>query len=108
MNSEFGRFYDSIVVTGNHLGVPIKRKRSSPVSLLALGLARAYFQERRNAFGLITFLVIFSINYFNFYPFLKLNIVVFFFGVLILVFYLTALNQKRSQNGELLNFNRKH
>lgn len=105
--SEFGQFYDTIVITGKHMGVPIKRKRSSRISLFAFSVAKAYFHEKRNTFGFITFLFMICINYFNFYPFLKLNIIVLFFGALLLIFYLTALYQKRSQNGELLNFNRK-
>ncbi|MFQ5865640.1 MAG: hypothetical protein ACE5IW_10460 [bacterium] len=89
------------------MGVPIKRKKSSAVSLFVLGFAKAYFHEKRNTFGFITFLFMVSMNYFDFYPFLRLNIIVLFIGVMILVFYLTALYQKRSQNGELLNFNTK-
>lgn len=99
--SEFGQFYDTVVVTGNYRGVPIKRKKSSKVSLLVLSLAKAYFNEKRNTFGFITFLFIICINYLNFSPFLKLNIIVLSFGVLILTFYLTVLYQKRSQNDEL-------
>lgn len=103
--SEFGQFYDSLVVSGNNLGVPIKRKKASTISLL--DFAKAYFRQRRNTAGFLTFFFIFCINYFNVSPFLKLNLAVLCFGILVLFFYLTALYQKRSQNGELLTVKRK-
>jgi hypothetical protein len=103
--SEFGQFYDNLVISGNNLGVPVKRKKSATISLL--DLAKAYFHQRRNTLGFMTFLFIFFINYFNISPFFKLNIAVLTIGVLVLFFFMTALYQKRSQKGELITVNHK-
>ncbi len=99
--SAFGRFYDSIIVEGKNLGVPIKRKKSRGVLILAF--ARAYFHQRRNTITFSTLFFIFFINYFDVPIFVKLNLAVLSFGVLILFFYLTALYQKRSKEGNLIN-----
>lgn len=99
--SEFGQFYDSIVVSGNDLGVPIKRKKGASVPLLEF--AQAYFHQRRNTIGFASLISIFFINYFNVPPFLKLNLAVICFGILILFVYLTALYEKRLKNDNLIN-----
>jgi len=98
--SAFGRFYDSIVVEGKNPGVPIKRKKSTGV--LILGFARAYFHQRRNTITFATLFFIFLINYFDVPIFVKLNLAVLSFGVLILFFYLTVLYQKRSKEVNLI------
>ncbi|MFQ5770414.1 MAG: hypothetical protein ACE5HX_07755 [bacterium] len=102
--SEFGQFYNSIIVSGNNLGIPIKRKKSISISII--DFAKAYFNQRRNAVGFLTLFFIFCINYFNVSLFLKLNLAALSFGVLILFYYLTALYQKRLQNGNLLSLKR--
>lgn len=99
--SAFGQFYDSIVISGNHLGVPIKRRKSA--SLPIIDFARAYFHQRRNAIGFLTLLFIFCFNYFQVSLFIKLDLAVLSFGLLLLFYYLTALYQKRSRNGDLLS-----
>ncbi|MCH8020607.1 hypothetical protein IH785_12170, partial [candidate division KSB1 bacterium] len=98
--SAFGRFYDSIIVERKNLGVPIKRKKSTGV--LILDFARAYFHQRRNTITFGTLFFIFLINYFEVPIFVKLNLAVLSFGVLILFFYLTVLYQKRSKEGNLI------
>ncbi len=98
--SAFGRFYDSIIVEGKNPGVPIKRKKGTGV--LILDFVRAYFHQRRNAITFGTLFFIFFINYFEVPVFIKLNLAVVSFGVLILFFYLTALYQKRSKEGNLI------
>ncbi len=98
--SAFGRFYDSIIVETKNLGVPIKRKKSTGVLILAF--ARAYFHQRRNTITFGTLFFIFLINYFDVPIFVKLNLAVLSLGVLILFFYLTALYQKRSREGNLI------
>ncbi|MFQ5707164.1 MAG: hypothetical protein ACE5HO_06915 [bacterium] len=102
--SEFGQFYDKLVVSGNTMGVPIKRKKDAYVSLI--DFAKSYFYQRRNTLGFITLLTVFCVNYFDVSPFLKLNLVAISLGILVLFFYLTALYQKRIQKGRLLNVNR--
>jgi len=99
--SAFGRFYDSIIVERKNLGVPIKRKKSTGV--LILHFARAYFHQRRNSITFGTLFFIFLINYFEVPIFVKLNLAVLSFGVLMLFFYLTVLYQKRSKEGNLIN-----
>jgi len=99
--SAFGRFYDSMIVERKKLGVPIKRKKGTGVLILAF--ARAYFHQRRNSIVFGTLLFIFFINYFEVPFFVKLNLAVVSFGVLILFFFLTALYQKRSKEGNLIN-----
>ncbi|MCG8606712.1 hypothetical protein MJD09_17230, partial [bacterium] len=42
--SEFGQFYNELVIMGNHHGVPIKRRKSTLESIL--DFAKAYLQER--------------------------------------------------------------
>jgi len=98
--SAFGRFYDSMIVEGKNPGVPIKRKKGTGV--LILNFARAYFHQRRNTIIFGTLFFIFFINYFDVPIFVKLNLAVLSFGVLILFFYLTALYQKRSREGNLI------
>jgi len=98
--SEFGQFYDSIVTTGNNLGVPIKRKKA--VSLSAIDFAKAYFHQRRNAVGFLTLLLVFGINYFSDSVFFKLNMAMLSFGVMVLFYYFTALYQKRLKTNNLL------
>ncbi len=99
--SAFGRFYDSIIVEGKNPGVPIKRKKGTGV--LILDFVRAYFHQRRNAITFGTLFFIFFINYFDVPMFIKLNLAIVSFGVLILFFYLTALYQKRLKEGNLIN-----
>jgi len=99
--SEFGHFYDSLVVSGNDFGVPIKRKETKTLSVLDFG--KAYFHQRRHALGFTTFVFVFAINYFNVSPFIKLNLAVIAFCILTLFFYMTALYHKRLNNGNLVN-----
>ncbi len=102
--SEFGQFYNSIVISQKDLGVPIKRKKSASVPIF--DFVRAYFHQRRNAIGSITLFFIFCINYFEVSLFVKLNLAVLSFGILVLFYYLTALYQKRLRNGNLLSLRR--
>jgi len=99
--TEFGQFYDDIVMSGNKWGVPIKRKKGT--SLPVVELAKAYFHQRKNTVGFLSLISIFCINYFSVSPFLKLNLAVICFGVVVLFFYLTALYQKRLKNGDLIH-----
>lgn len=102
--STFGQFYDILAITGNSYGVPIKRKKSASVSFLSF--AKAYFHQRRNTVGFLTLLFIFCINFFTISVFVKINLAVLSFGVLIIFYFLTALYQKRLTNGYLLTFKR--
>ncbi len=98
--SQFGQFYNSIVISGNNSGVPIKRKKN--VSTAILDFAKVYFHQRRNTIGFLTLLFIFCINYFNVSLYLKLNMAAISFLMLILFYFLTALYQKRLNNGNLI------
>lgn len=102
--SEFGQFYNDIVNAGNTYGVPIIRKRSVTASLIEF--AKAYFHQRRNTIGFIMVLLSFSINYLSHSLFIKINIAVLSFGLLVLLFYLTALYQKRINSGNVINIKR--
>lgn len=102
--SDFGQFYDNLVISGNNMGVPIKRKKSTYATLI--DFAKSYFYTRRNALFFITLVLVFCINYFNVSPFLKLNLSAISFCILVLFFYLTALYQKRIQKGRLLAISR--
>lgn len=99
--SPFGQFYDSIVISGNALGVPIKRKKS--VSKSVISFMKAYFHQRRNAMGFLTLFFVFCINYFEVSLFIKLNFVVIAFGVLILFYFLSALYHKRLKDDNLIS-----
>lgn len=98
--SDFGIFYDRIVTSGNHLGVPIKRKKN--LSAAALEFVKAYFHHRRNTLGFMTLIFIFCINYFQASLFLKLNLAVISFCGLVLFLYFTALYEKRLGKGNLI------
>jgi len=100
-HSEFGQLYDSIMVDSKKFGVPIKRKKSRGVLIIAF--VRAYFHQRRNSIVFGTLFFIFFINYFDVPMFIKLNLAIVSFGGLILFFYLTALYQKRLKEGNLIN-----
>ncbi len=102
--SDFARFYDSLMVTGNYLGVPIKRKRSLSVPLL--DFIRAYLDQKRNAIGFFTLLFVLFINIFEVSLFVKLNLAALSLGLMILFYYLSALYQKRLKNGNLLTLRR--
>lgn len=98
--SAFGKFYDSLMVEGKNLGVPIKRKKSATAPLL--DFVKAYFHQRRNTIGFSALLSIFLINYSPVPIFVKLNLAAICFGLLVLFFYLSALYQKRLKKGDLL------
>ena len=100
-HSEFGQLYDSIMGDSKKFGVPVKRKKSGGVLIIAF--VRAYFHQRRNSIVFGTWFFIFFINYFDVPMFIKLNLAIVSFGVLILFFYLTALYQKRFKEGNLIN-----
>lgn len=107
MYSEFGQFYDRLVVSGNDMGVPIKRKRSSYTALL--NFTKLYFYQRRNALGFASLVLIFCINYFvDVSPFVKLNLAALSFGILVVFFYIAALYHRRLEKGRLLTITRKH
>ncbi len=99
--SEFGQFYEHLVISGNYLGVPIKRKKS-PFAQSFLYFVRAYFHHRKNfiAFGVVS--AVFCLNYFHVSTFLKINIATVSFATLVLSFYLSKLHEKRVNNGDLL------
>lgn len=99
--SEFGQFYDSMVVVGNKYGIPIKRKRN--VSSVLLDFAKAYFHQRRNSIGFTMLVSALSINYFSHNLFVKINMAVLSIVLLLLFFYFTALYEKRLNNGNILN-----
>jgi len=99
--SEFGKLYDSIMVDSKSFGIPIKRKKSGGVVII--DFVKAYFHQRRNSIVFGTIFFIFFINYFEVPIFVKLNLAVLSFGVLILFFYLTVLYQKRLKEGNLIN-----
>lgn len=99
--SDFGQFYDALMNTGNKYGVPIRRKRST--SAVLLDFSKAYFHQRRNSVGFTMLISALGINYFSSNVFIKINMAVLSFGLLVLLFYLTALYQKRINNGNILN-----
>lgn len=99
--SDFGSFYEHLVRSGNHLGIPIKRKKST-FALTFVTFFQAYFHQRRNFIAFIMFAFIFSLNYFNVSMFVKINLVTVTFGMFVLFFYLSALQHKRVSNGDLL------
>ncbi|MFQ5676556.1 MAG: hypothetical protein ACE5G1_11710 [bacterium] len=101
--SPFGQFYDSIISEQKNLGIPIKRKKSTAVPVL--DFAKAYFHQKRNTLAFGALLLIFAMNYWTIPGFVKLNMAAISLVILILFFYLTALYQKRSQKGDLLNVN---
>ena len=100
--SAFGQFYDRLVVSGNNLGVPIKKKRNKQVPTL-LNFLKAYFNQRRNSIMFSSLIVIIAINYFEISMYLKLNMAALIFAAIILFFYLTALYQKRLKAGEFIH-----
>lgn len=103
--SDFGRFYDSLVMTGNNMGVPIRRKKSAYTTAFIKGI-RAYFHYRKNLISLVTLCFLFGVNYFNVSLFLKINLAALWFGVIILFAYVSALYQKRLEAGNLLALRR--
>lgn len=102
--SEFAQFYETLVRGENYLGVPIKRKQS--LSLPVLDFARAYFHQRKNTVGFLTLVFFFCINIFHVSLFVKVNLGVLSFGLMVLFVYLSALYQKRLRNGNLLTLRR--
>jgi len=103
--STFGHFYDSIVTSGNNLGVPIRRKKSTYATAFVKWI-RAYFHSRRNLISLVTLSFLFCVNYFDVSLFLKLNLAALWFGVIILFAFVSALYQKRLETGDLLALRR--
>lgn len=103
--SAFGQFYDALTRDASSFaGIPIKRKKT--VSLSFLDFAKAYFHQRRNSISFFTLLFILCINFLNISLFVKINLAVLIFGALVLFYYLSALYQKRSKDGYLLNLKR--
>jgi hypothetical protein len=103
--SDFGQFYEELLANGSKYNVPVKRRAGWAAPLLVF--AKEYFTYRRNTMAFLASLFIFMINYFQVSPFLKLNIAVLAFAVLVLGFYLSALYHKRSRNGDLIVLGRK-
>lgn len=100
--SDFGQFYDCIVVDGNKWGIPIKRKRNS-LAQSFLTTIRQYLVLRKNTFGFVILSFVFSLNYLEISLFLKLNIAAVTFAIIVLFFYISALYQKRLSSGNLLS-----
>ncbi len=100
--SEFGQFYESLVVSGNKYGVPIKRKKDIVISPF-LRFFETYFHHRRNILGLIALILVVWINFLHVSTFLKLNLVVAFTAFLILSGYMLALLHKRMSKDNLLS-----
>ena len=101
-SSEFGQLYSSIITYGDFYGVPIKRKKNTLIDFL-----KVYFHEKRNSIGFSMLVVTFGINYLSSSIFLKINMAVLSFGMLVLVFYVSALYQKRLNNGNFINLKSK-
>ncbi len=99
--SSFGQLHQSILVTGDTLGIPIKRKRTSGAILL--DFTKAYFNERRNTVAIIALCGLWCVNFFGSSIFVKINVGVMLIASLILFYYLTALYQKRLDSGNILN-----
>jgi hypothetical protein len=99
--SDFGQFYENMMVAGNGTGVPIKRKKSRVV-LALFEFTRLYFHQRKHVFGILILLSVIGINYFNVSPYIKLCLIAFFAGTLVLILYLSALHQKRLAANDLL------
>ncbi len=99
--SPFGQFYDSLVIGGNDMGVPIKRK-SSPFVESFMDVVKEYFHHRRNAIAFVMFFVVFLMHYFSFSTFLRVNIAAAVFALVVLFFYLSALHNKRVTKGNLV------
>jgi len=100
--SEFGQFYERLVMDGNKWGIPIKRKRSDWGSTFLSGVSH-HFNVRRNTFIFLLLLLVFSLNYLEVSLFLKLNITAITFAVIVLFFYISALHQKRISSGNYLS-----
>ena len=100
--SDFGQFYEELVVTGNKWGVPIKRKRNGTAAAF-LESIKVYFNYKKNTLGFLLLFIICSLNYLNVSLFLKLNITAATFAIIVLFFYISALYQKRLSNGNLLS-----
>jgi len=101
MCSEFGQFYENLIVSGNQYGVPIKRKRTEYTNGF-LTLAKAYFHHKKNSAGFAILVGVVCLNYLHIPNYLKLNIAAIFIGVLMLSFYVNALYRKRMNNGNLV------
>ncbi|MFQ5652276.1 MAG: hypothetical protein ACE5IY_20290 [bacterium] len=104
--SEFGQFYEHLMISGNHFGVPIKRKKS-PFVFSFLNFLRAYFDQRRNSVAFIMFVFVFCLNYFDFDLFFKINVLAVSFATLVLFFYISALYHKRVNSGDFLALRRR-
>lgn len=100
--SQFGQLYNSIISYGDAYGVPIKRKKNAFLQFLKI-----YFYEKRNSIGFSMLVLTFCINYFGNSIFIKINMAVLLFGMLVLLFYISALYQKRLNNGNFINFKNK-
>ena len=103
--SKYGEFYHSILSAGDRLGIPIKRKRSSGDILF--DFAKAYFGERRNAVAIVTMTALCGVNFLGSSLFIKINVGVMLLGSLVLFYYLTALYQRRSSHGNIVNLKEK-
>ncbi len=99
--SVFGQFYDTIVNSGNAFGVPIKRKQT--VSYAIWQMTKSYFLQWRNAIGFSMLVMALAINFSGASLFVKINMAVLSFGLVVLLYYLTALYQKRTSNGNIVN-----
>ncbi len=103
--STFGQFYDRIMVSGNDLGVPIKR-RKNPYAVSFLNLVEGHWGRWKNPLAFLTLLILFGLNYFKVALFLQINLAALWFGVTVLFVYLSALYRKRTMNGDLLALKR--
>lgn len=100
--SDFGQLYSSIISYGDVYGVPIKRKKNAFIQFLKI-----YFHEKRNSIGFSMLLLTFFINYFSNSIFIKINMTVLSIGMFALLFYVSALYQKRLNSGNFVNFKNK-
>jgi len=99
--SDFGQFYEHALISGNYLGVPIKKKRNKSIAPL-IAFIKSYFKYRRNTFIFLSLAFIICLEHAGLPPYLKLNVAVLAFCSVVLLFYIIALYQKRVRNGEFI------
>ena len=101
IHSDFGQFYESLIVSGNQSGVPIKRRKNPTLHFFA-SVARDYFNKSRNSFWFSLFSFLLVIKLLDFPLYLKMNVAAILIAALAILFYLAALYQKRLKKGELM------
>ena len=99
--SAFGQLYESIMQSSNTFGVPIKRRKTAAYTVWQA--TKAYFLQWRNTIGFSMLVLAMTVNFSGASDFVKINLAVMAFGLVVLLYYLTALYHKRLANGNILN-----